>query len=96
MSIASLFRGQFVRVSAVIRALVDAGTVEESEREYWLIDNATLVQGRLSQSSAAVAAVPLCGLKNSSGWSRICILDLLAEIADGCDDHVDVMLVGPV
>lgn len=90
------FHGSSDDLPDAIRALVYAESIDEAEAAYWRLDNVTILQGRLSQSSAAVASSLTCGLHSASGPGRSYILDLLAQISGGYEDHVDIESVGPI
>jgi hypothetical protein len=90
------FRGSSTTLPDAIRSLVRADSDDEADAAYWAIDNVTLVQGRLSQSSVAVAASLVAGLGVSTRLAKGYIIDLLAQISGGYDDHVDLASVGPV
>lgn len=79
-----------------VRDLVYADSREAASAAVARINNVTIVQGRLSQSSVAVAACLVQGLSVAVGPAREAIVDLLAEISGGYDDHVDLALVGPI
>jgi hypothetical protein len=88
------FAGNGSGLPNAIRALVRAQSRDEAEHAYRRLDN--VIQGRLSQSSSAVASCLVHGLFVATDVGRDFILDLLAEISGGYDDHVDEELVGPV
>lgn len=81
---------------AAIKDLARAETEKDARVAYWHIDNVTLVQGRLSESTPAVVSCIVAALPAASTAGRTYMLDLLAAIAGGYDDHIDVAQVGPV
>ncbi|MET8089349.1 hypothetical protein [Micromonospora sp. NPDC005220] len=90
------FKGSAVDVRSAITDLVSAETGAAAERAYWRIDNTALIQGRLSQCCPAVVSCLVVGLTEAPAVSRPLIIDLLATIGGGYDDHVDIAWVGPV
>ncbi|WP_123555354.1 hypothetical protein [Kitasatospora cineracea] len=61
-----------------------------------MIDNVAHVQGRLSECAVAVTKCLAFGLPLAGSYGREYILDLLATMAGGYDDHVDSGPAGPV
>lgn len=90
------FHGDASALPAAVKALVAAEEDEPAKRAYWRIDNVALIQGRLSECAAPVVSCLVAGLPQARGSGRAEILDLLATISGGYDDHVDVERVGPV
>ncbi|MET7947372.1 hypothetical protein [Micromonospora sp. NPDC005324] len=90
------FKGSAVDLPSAITDLVFAGTEAAADRAYWQIDNTALIQGRLSQCCPAVVSCLVVGLVDAPAVSRSLIIDLLATIGGGYDDHVDSAWVGPV
>lgn len=89
------FGGRSESLTDAIRALICAESSDAANRAYWQIDNVTMIQGRLSQSSQAVASCLVASLPSASAWSLPLALDLLAQISGGYENHVDADQVGP-
>lgn len=90
------FVGGAATLPESIRLLVSAKSEEEADIAERGIENVALVQGRLSECVAPLTSCLVTGLDLAEGSGRGRILDLLATIAGGYDDHVDSDLVGPV
>jgi hypothetical protein len=90
------FLGDGSMLPNAIQALVFARSDEQARAAYWNIDNVAIVQGRLSESVVPLTSCLLAGLPVANEFSRPYVLDLLAVIATGYDDHVDSDRVGPI
>ncbi|MGW1407483.1 hypothetical protein [Streptomyces sp. NPDC002403] len=90
------FVGGAARLPESIRLLVSAKSEEEVEIAELGIENIALVQGRLSECVPPLTSCLVVGLDLAEGRGLSRIFDLLATIAGGYDDHVDIDSVGPV
>ncbi|MEV5350563.1 hypothetical protein [Streptomyces achromogenes] len=90
------FVGGAASLPASIRSLVSAKSEEEAEIAERGIENIALIQGRLSECVTSLTSCLVVGLDVAEGRGRDRIFDLLATIAGGYDDHVDIDFVGPV
>ncbi|WP_158716079.1 hypothetical protein [Streptomyces sp. NRRL B-24720] len=90
------FVGGAARLPESIKLLVSAKTEEEAEIAERGIENIALIQGRLSECATPLTSCLVVGLDLAEGRGRGRIFDLLATIAGGYDDHVDIDSVGPV
>lgn len=90
------FVGDASSIPAAILDLVSAPSPEVAKHAYWRIDNVAIVQGRLSQSAEPLSRCLVRGLPVATPDARRYVIDLLATIAGGYDDHVDINEVGPV
>ncbi len=90
------FKGDASTLPAAIREIASASNDEQATRAYWLIDNTAVVQGRLSSSVYPLTVCLLAALDVAGKEARERIVDLLATIGGGYDDHVDSSEVGPV
>lgn len=95
-SILRSFVGGAAGLPKSIRMLVLARSEEEAEIAERGIENVALVQGRLSECVPPLTSCLVTGLDFAEGSGLSRILDLLATIAGGYDDHVDIESVGPV
>lgn len=90
------FKGPAVSLPAAITELVFAESETAADRAYWRIDNTALVQGRLSHCCPAVVSCLVVGVDDATTVAGPLVIDLLATIGGGYDDHVDIAWVGPV
>jgi len=90
------FEGDGSHLPDALRRLAAARTETEAGDAYWEIDNVVVIQGRLSQSATAVVCCLMQALATAPPPARDEIISLIALIANGYDDHVDVEMVGPV
>jgi hypothetical protein len=90
------FVGDGSSLPSALLALVSAESAEVAKQAYWRIDNVAMVQGRLSQSAEPLSGCLVKGLFVATPPARRYLFDLLATIAGGYEDHVDISEVGPV
>lgn len=92
----STFEGDGADLPDALRRLAAARTTAEARTACWEIDNVVVIQGRLSQSAAAVVSCLMHSLVTAAPPARDEIISLIASLASGYEDHVDIGLVGPV
>lgn len=90
------FEGDGSALPDALRRLATATTAAEAEAAYEEFDNVVVIQGRLSQSATAVVSCLMHALVTAAPPARDEIVSLLALLANGYDDHVDIDMVGPV
>jgi len=90
------FEGDGSHLPGALRRLAAARTTAEAGAAYWEIDNVVVIQGRLSQSASAVVCCLMSALATAAPPARDEIVSLIALIANGYDEHVDIDAVGPV
>ncbi|MYQ45991.1 hypothetical protein GTW40_13125 [Streptomyces sp. SID4985] len=90
------FLGGAERLPDAVERLASAESAQEADVAWSEIDSVALVQGRLSECALPLTSCLVAGLEGAGTEGRRRMFDLLATIAGGYDDHVDIALVGPV
>lgn len=80
-------------VPSVIKALLNAESIEEAEELYWRIDNHVVVQGQLFEAAEYLVPVLMSSLLEiNQDFIKYYVFDLLIQIVAGFPDRSEMAL----